>query len=94
MNNKIKTKASKCLKALLDETTLNRKTLGDMGIAVNNDSLHSYMSYLRNTRFIPIECVTLDDRTCNYFMKPEEIIRYKDPILRKQQKNEMKTQMV
>ena len=90
MNNQAKTKASKCLRALLNGKTLNRKILGNMKIAINNDSLHSYMSYLRNERLIPIERIKKDDGTCDYFMFPEEITRYNDPMLKKIQRVEMK----
>ncbi len=89
MNNNTKTKASKCLKAMLGGSILNRKRLGDMGLADNNDSLHSYASYLRNKRFIPIESTKNPNGTCDYFMLSEEIARYKDPIQRIKQQEEM-----
>lgn len=82
-------KATRCLNALLDGAELNRKTLGVLGIAANNDSAHSLISILRNERFIPIESDRVSDETCNYFMKPEEILRYNNPILRNQQRMEM-----
>lgn len=89
MNNNTKTKTSKCLRAMLDGSILNRKRLGDMGLADNNDSLHSYASYLRNKRFIPIKSTKNPDGTCDYFMPSEEIARYKNPIQRIKQQEEM-----
>ena len=89
MNNNTKTKASKCLKAMLHGAILNRKRLGDMGLADNNDSLHSYASYLRNKRFIPIESAKNPNGTCDYFMLSTEIARYKDPVQRIKQEEEM-----
>ena len=89
MTNETKTKATKCLQALLNGEMLHRKKLGEMGIADTNDSLHSYASYLRNKRFIPIESTKNPDGTCNYFMLSEEIARYKDPIQRVKQQEEM-----
>lgn len=83
-------KTSKCLKVMLTGNALNRKTLGDLGIAANNDSAHSLISILRNERLIPIESNRISDETCDYYMKPEEITRFKDPILRQQQRMEMK----
>lgn len=90
MNNQTKTKASKCLRALLEGKTLNRKTLGDMNIAINNDSLHSIISSLRNRRFIPIENIKKPDGTCDYFMLPNEIENHQNNDLRKIQRTAMK----
>lgn len=83
-------KALRCLKVMLNGQVLNRKTLGDLGIAANNDSAHSLISILRNERLIPIESNRISDETCDYYMKPVEIVRFKDPILRQQQRMEMK----
>lgn len=72
------------LKALLEGRTLNRKHF-------NNGSLHSWISTLRNQRFIPIESsIKNDDGTCDYFMTKAEIARFKDPKSRKIQRAEMK----
>ncbi|WP_133128535.1 hypothetical protein [Legionella nagasakiensis] len=90
MTNDTKTKATKCLQALLNGGVLHRKKLGDMGIADTNDSLHSYASYLRNQRFIPVQSRKNPDGTCDYFISRKEIARYKDPILRAQQRDEMR----
>lgn len=90
MSNETGTKAYKCLQAMLKGETLHRKKLGEMRIADNNDSLHSYASYLRNQRFIPIVSTKNADGTCDYFMLPKEIERFKNPILRPQQKEEMR----
>jgi hypothetical protein len=78
-----KAKVARCLGALLEGKKINRKDF-------NNASLHSWISTLRNQRLIPIESIETQDGTCDYFMKPEEIIHYKDPHLRKEQKAEMK----
>lgn len=83
--------ATRCLAVLLDGGIINRKTLGEMGIAANNDSAHSFISILRNERFIPIESKRRSDRTSDYIMLPNEITRYKDPALRQQQREEMKS---
>jgi hypothetical protein len=81
---------TRCLTILLDGGTLNRKTLGDMEITVNNASLHSIVSILRNERLIPIESKRVLDNTCDYYMEQKEITRYKNPNLRKQQCEEMR----
>jgi len=90
MTNETKTKAYKCLQAFLHGEVLHRKKLGDMGIADTNDSLHSYTSYLRNQRLIPVESSKNPDGTCNYFMSSKEITRYKSPDLRAQQRDEVR----
>jgi site-specific recombinase XerC len=90
MTKKIKTKAEKCLQALLRGELLNRKNLGDMGLAENNDSLHSYISYLINKRFIPIQSTKNLDGTHDYFMCPKEIERFKNRLLRIEQQDHMK----
>ena len=89
MNNQTKTKTSKCLRALLKGKTLNRKTLGNMKLAINNDSLHSIISNLRNKRFVPIENIKKPDGTSDYFMLPGEIKNYQNNELRKTQRSEM-----
>ena len=72
------------LKALLEGRTLNRKDF-------NNGSLHSWVSTIRNQRFVPVERSGGNfDGTCDYYMLPEEIIRYMDPVGRKKQRVEMK----
>jgi hypothetical protein len=81
-------KLYRCQKALIDGKTVNRKTLGRMGIAVRNDSLHSLISTLRNKYYIPIEDNPTSDGTKDYFMTPQEIASYKEPELRKIQKEE------
>ncbi|HAT1825570.1 TPA: hypothetical protein JBA24_14360 [Legionella pneumophila] len=91
MDNETGTKAFKCLQALLKGETLHRKKLGDMGIADNNDSLHSYASYLRHQRLIPVESTKNSDGTCDYFMLPREIDRFRNPVSRIQQKEEMRS---
>ncbi len=90
MNKRHRDKSSRCLKALLEGKTINRKILGDMGIGINNDSAHSYISYLRNERLIPVESNKILDDTCDYFMTPLEIHRYKDPTLRLEQQEEVR----
>ena len=46
---------------------------------------------MRNQRFIPVESSTKDlDGTCDYYMLPHEIMRFKHPELRKIQQNEMR----
>ncbi|GEM_PF-3680731 len=87
---KAEAKASRCLRVMLDGVVINRKTLGQMNIAANNDSAHSLMSILRNERYIPIESHRTSDGTSDYFMLPDEIARFKDPVLRLQQREEMK----
>ena len=72
------------LKALLDGRTLNRKDF-------NNGSLHSWVSTIRNQRFVPVESSGKNsDGTCDYYMLSEEIERYKDVVGRKKQRAEMK----
>lgn len=72
------------LKALLDGKTINRKDY-------NNGSLHSWISSLRNERYIPIETdMKNSDGTCDYYMLPEEIVRFREPELRKKQEAEMR----
>ncbi|MDP3559299.1 MAG: hypothetical protein Q8R79_02980 [Legionellaceae bacterium] len=84
MSNKNSDIVMTVLKALLRGQTLNRKDF-------NNGSLHSWISTLRNQRFIPIESSEKNiDRTCNYYMLADEIRRYQDPMLRKLQRAEMK----
>ncbi len=84
MNTKNSGIVSTVLKALLEGRTLNRKHF-------NNGSLHSWISTLRNQRFIPIESSTKnDDGTCDYFMTKGEIARFKDPKSRKKQRAEMR----
>lgn len=83
-------KASRCLKALLAGNNINRKTLGDMDVANNNDSAHTIISTIRNQWFIPVVSARQSDGTCNYYMVPEEITRYNNPELRRQQSVEMK----
>lgn len=83
-------KAKKCLAILLAGGVINRKTLDDLGIGEFNDSAHSLISILRNERLIPIESIRRSDRTVDYIMLPDEITRYKDPALRKQQREEMR----
>lgn len=74
---------------MLDGKVITRKTLGERGLADNNDSLHSYVSYLYHTRHIPIEREKNDDGTMSYFIRPAEIYRYRDPELRKKQIEEI-----
>lgn len=83
-------KAKKCLDILLNNGVINRKTLDGLGIGEFNDSAHSLISILRNERLIPIESIRRHDRTVDYVMLPEEIVRYKEPVLRQQQKEEMR----
>lgn len=89
-DNNRRGKTWRCLQALLKGKIVNRKTLGDMGIAVNNDSAHSLISTIRNQWLTPVESNRLDDGTCDYFMDPWEIKRYLDPILRQIQREEMR----
>ena len=88
--HKAEAKATKCLAILTAGGVINRKSLGALGIASYNDSAHSLISILRNERFIPIESKRQPDRTSDYFMLQAEIIRYNDPYLRHQQRDEMK----
>lgn len=74
---------SMVLKALLEGQRLNRKNF-------NNGSLHSWISTIRNQRYIPVESIETSDRTCDYFVLPEEIDRYFNPVLREQQRKEMR----
>lgn len=83
MSNKHNRITAMILKALLEGQRLNRKDF-------NNGSLHSWISTIRNRRYIPIESIETSDRTCDYFMLPEEIERYFNPVLRKQQRKEMR----
>lgn len=71
------------LKALLQGQRLNRKDF-------NNGSLHSWISSIRNQRYIPVESIETSDRTCDYFMLPGEFERYFNPDLREQQRKEMR----
>jgi hypothetical protein len=48
------------------------------------------ISILRNEWLIPIESLRQEDGTSDYFMLPDEIIRYKDPLIRPHQREEMK----
>jgi hypothetical protein len=86
MSNKSDGKTSMALKAMLEGKKLNRKDFG-------NASLHSWVSIIRNQWFIPVESVYTHDRTCDYYMLKEEINRYKDPALRRQQYQEMKAEV-
>ncbi|MCX7116374.1 MAG: hypothetical protein NTW94_00375 [Legionellales bacterium] len=83
MSNKNSGLVSSVLKALLEGQLLNRKDF-------NNGSLHSWISTLRNQRYIPIESVKTHDGTCDYLMSPEDIACYKRPDLRERQRAEMK----
>jgi hypothetical protein len=87
---KAETKATKCLNVLLGGGVINRKSLGELGIAAFNDSAHSLISILRNERFIPIESIRQSDGTVDYMMLSQEIVRYNNPTLRQQQREEMK----
>ena len=72
------------LKAMLDGRIINRKEF-------DNGSLHSWVSTLRNQRFIPVASGTKNqDGTCDYYMLPHEIVRFKNPEFRKIQKHEMR----
>ena len=84
MNNKNNGIVSAVLKALLDGRIINRRNF-------DNGSLHSWVSTLRNQRFIPVESGTKNqDGTCDYYMLPHEIVRFKNPEFRKIQQDEMK----
>lgn len=87
MTNQTKTNLSTCLQALLEGKTLNRRTLGNIKIAINKDSLHCIISNLRNKRFIPIESLRKSDRTCDYYMLPDEIKNYQNNELREIQRS-------
>jgi hypothetical protein len=87
-------KALQCLNVLLNGGRINRKTLGEMGIAAHNSSAHSYISILRNQWFIPIVSERQEDGTSDYFMVPEEIMRYKNPTLRSQQMEETRADVL
>jgi hypothetical protein len=78
------------LEKLLKGKTLNRKNLEQQ---MKNTSLHSVISSLRNEKYIPIESKRQEDSTSDYNMIQEEIMRYKNPELRKQQKLEMREQI-
>ena len=72
------------LKVLLGGRTINRRDF-------DNGSLHSWISTLRNERYIPIESSSKNpDGTCDYYMLPEEITRFQDLERRKEQAQEMK----
>ncbi len=86
MTNKHDGITSIVLKALLEGQKLNRKDF-------NNGSLHSWISAIRNQRYIPVESIATSDRTCDYFMLPYEIKRCLTPILRQQQRQEMREQV-
>ena len=58
---KAEAKATKCLAVMLVGGVINRKTLGDLGIASYNDSAHSLISILRNEQLIPIESLRQED---------------------------------
>lgn len=83
MSNISDGKIAQVLKALLEGRKLNRKDF-------NNGSLHSWISTLRNKKHIPVASSKNTDGTCDYFMLPEEIKRYKDPVLRAQQRDEVR----
>ncbi|KTD25448.1 Uncharacterised protein [Legionella lansingensis] len=87
MSNKTDGKTSMALKAMLEGARLNRKDFG-------NASLHSWVSTIRNQWFIPVESVYTHDRTCDYYILKEEIMRYKDPELRPQQRQEIKAEVL
>lgn len=75
---------SAVLKALLSGRIINRRNF-------DNGSLHSWVSTLRNQRFIPVESGAKNqDGTCDYYMLPHEIARFKNPAFRKIQQDEMK----
>ena len=82
---------TKVLAALLNGEVLNRKSLELLNIHQNNSSLHSFISTLRNRRHIPIESEVTQDGTCNYYMTKTEIARYHEPMLRAQQKKEVRS---
>ena len=78
-------KAESVLRRLLRGESLNR------GEDFDNGSLHSIISILRNEWFVPVESERgAGGGTCNYYMLPQEIERFKNPDLRKLQINEMK----
>lgn len=83
-------KATQCLQHMLNGGVINRITLDKIGISAKNDSAHTMISKLRNDELIPVISHRTDDKTCDYYMTPEEIKRYKDPLLREQQREEMK----
>jgi hypothetical protein len=87
MTNKHDGITSMVLRALLESQKLNRKDF-------NNGSLHSWISAIRNQRYIPVESIATSDRTCDYFMLPYEIKRYLTPALRQQQRKEMREQVL
>lgn len=83
-------KATRFLTALLESKVINRHTAHELGICPKNASLHSTASILRNIRDIPVESRRGSGGTSDYYMKPEEIARYLDSELRKQQIEEMR----
>lgn len=91
---KAEAQATRCLSVLLKGGAINRKTLDKLKIGEYNGSAHSLISLLRNTRYIPINSYRVKNETCDYLMSQEEIMRYNDPILRSQQREEMKRQVV
>lgn len=82
-------KTWRCLQALLKGKVVNRKTLGTLGIASNNDSAHSLISTIQNQMYVPVERQRTEDGTCDYFMDEREIKRFQNPVLRQQQQEEM-----
>lgn len=89
----IGTKSAKFFNALLEGKIVSRKTLGKMEISEYNDPAHSYASELINKKYIPIERQIMSNGICNYSMNPEEIKRFNNPELRKQQSDETRTQV-
>ena len=83
-------KAMKCLKHMLVGGAVNRIMLDELGIGAKNDSAHTMMSTLRNQRYVPIISKRSENGTCNYYILADEIERYKDPVLRRRQAEEMK----
>src|SRR3990167_5851867 len=85
-------KAARFIERLLKRETVNRTTLDELGISEKNDSAHTIVSTLRNEWLVPvISEQTKKGGVSNYYMTSWEIERYKDPILRIQQRKEMKS---
>jgi hypothetical protein len=91
--------AAQFLGLLLDGHRVDRKAAltTELGKSGWNQSLHVLANHLRWTRLIPVESdMEQNHPRATYWMRPEEIRRFRDPVGRLEQESEMlaeRTQM-
>ena len=95
MVNRTDTVASQLLALLLDGQKVDRKSAATtrLGKSGWNQSLHVLANYLRWQKLVPIESDMSESHPhAAYWMRPEEIRRFRDPLGRREQESEMRTE--